>query len=125
MTPAIVFPNPEAWAVDYLTARIPGVTFGVADAGTGPRRVLIRRDGGLALGPATDSARLTVRVFAESEVVAHDLALRVHAFLRASVGIGPVRAVGSTSGPSYVPDPTGPLYLFTCELVFRGSPLTV
>lgn len=117
-------PDTEAWAVAYLSALLPADVFvGIADARAGAKRVLVRRDGGPTSSVVSEIARLSVRCFAHTEAAASDLARLAQAHLAASEGIGPVRRYDGTSGPSWVPDPTGPCYLLTCELTVVGTPL--
>ena len=117
-----LFPDTEAWAVGYLQPLL-AATVGVSDAGSGPRRVLVRRDGGPGESVVTETVRLSVRCFAESETVAHELARLAQAHLSASPGVGPVRRYRLSGGPVFIPDRTGPCYLLTVELTVRGTDL--
>lgn len=123
--PVVVFPDLELWATGYLRTALGAEAdhVGNQDDTSAAKRVVVRRDGGPQLSPVTEDARLGVRVFAPTEQEATDLARLTQAHLAASVGQGPVRRYRGLSGPSALPDPSGPMRYLTCELTVVGSSL--
>ena len=86
------------------------------------RAVVVRRDGGPQQG-LFDTARLTVRVWADHEQDAADLARLVRALLVVSPGTGPIVGALSPQGPMGVPDASQPQKFLTVELKLRGADL--
>lgn len=109
----LIFPDAELWATQYLrtalTARAETYATNVfvgmkVPSSRRDRMILIRRDGGTATG-LTDSARLSLRVWATTEQDATDLARLALALLWAAPGRDPVVAsVTHDSGPVSIPD---------------------
>jgi len=130
MLPVVVFPDVEAWCVQYLQAQLAArpepYASGVVVATKIPnpradRMVIVRRDGGPRMGVAHEIARLGVRVFGETDEVATDLTQLVRALLAASPGEGPIRRYVEISGPSYLIEESGqPVRYFTAELTSRA-----
>lgn len=87
-----------------------------------PRMVSIVRDGGSVRG-LIDNPRLRVRVWADKDQEASDLARLVVAAFKVSPGSGPVLSVSSVFGPSPVADSSQPQYLVNVELRLRCLPL--
>lgn len=131
----ILFPDVEAWAVDYMTAALAARTepyaadVHVADGGIPrakpPRMVLFRRDGGSRLDLRRESARLTVRVFGTTDTESRELASLVRALIGAAADGNPVALVREMAGPTPVPDAAGkPAYrLMSYDLTVVGQPL--
>lgn len=87
---------------------------------TSKRLVVIRDDGGQALGDVRAIARLGVRVWAATDAETSDLANLVSALIGACEGNGPVRR-SSAARPFDVTEASGrPCQYFTAELVVRG-----
>jgi len=129
--PAVVMPDAELWATTYirtaLAARPESYAAGVTvdnekPTTTKPRIVTVRRDGGRQEG-LFDFPRLTVRVWADDEQEASDLARLVRALLMVAPGSGPVVRVESTTGPQGVPGDSQPQKFFTVDVKTRGSAL--
>lgn len=127
----VVHPDVELWATGYLRAALAGRPELVAASvhvsnqkptTNKPRTVVVRRDGGPQRG-LFDFPRLGVRVWADKEQPASDLARLVQALLLAAPGDGPVLRVQSLSGPSGVPDESQFQKYLTVELMTRGEPL--
>lgn len=127
--PVVIFDDIEAWTVGKLDAALAArdesyaqdvtVATEVPEERTA-RMVIVRRDGG-GRGVVLEQPRLGVRVFAESEIEAGDLARLASALLWASPDGHPVSKVTITGGPYRVADPsTAALYYFTAELVSKG-----
>lgn len=93
-----------------------------AKAGTSARQVVVRRDGGPQRG-LFDFPRLGINVWAATEQDATDLARLTQALLMNSPGTNGIVSVTSLSGPSPVPDATGPHRYFTAELKIRCASL--
>ena len=128
---AVIFPDVELWATGYLRAALAarpeafasGVFVSNAKPTTNkPRTVVVRRDGGPQRG-LFDFPRLTVRVWADKEKDASDLARLVQALLVVSPGNGPVVAATVLSGPQGIPDDSQPQKLLGVELQTRGTNL--
>lgn len=130
---AILFPDVELWATDFLRAalseRNEGYAWGVYVSNTVPkdrrdRMVIVRRDGGLSDG-LRDNARLSVRIWAKKEQDATDLARLVQALLWAAPDGNPVLSVNQQSGPTPVADESKqPLRFLVFEVATRGIALT-
>jgi hypothetical protein len=125
-------PDSELWGTGYIRAFLQGRSEPYA-AGVSvvkvkpttnkPRLVQIRRDGGPLIG-VFDHPRLTVRVFADVDQEASDLArLVMGAFKIAALGSGPVVALTSLSGPNPIPDSSQPQYVIDAELMMRCTVL--
>lgn len=136
MTQAILFPDVEVWAINYLSSALAPLvsTYAYADAYVAnalpqtrrPRQVIVRRDGGPRLDLVRDAARLTVRVYGRNDGEAAELAALVRALLGAAAdGSTPVVRVRELAGPLPVPDANGqPDYrLMTVEVTVKGTPL--
>lgn len=126
MTTPIIFPDVELWAASYLRTTLashgyPGM-FVSNKRETQATAVQVRRDGGPA-GQVLETPRLGVNVYAPSEQAATDLARTVSALLRAAPDGSPVVRVTQTSGPSPIPDESGPRRYMTFELTVRGADL--
>jgi hypothetical protein len=127
----VLFPDVELWATGYLRTELAGRAESYAasvyvsnakPAANRPRTVVVRRDGGPQQG-TLDFPRLTVRVWADKEKEASDLARLVHALLMDARGDGPVVSVSSISGPLGVADDSQPQKYLSVELRTRGSNL--
>lgn len=128
---AAIFPDVELWATGYLrtalAARSEPFAAGVYVSNTKPstnraRTVVVRRDGGPQRG-LFDFPRMSVRVWADKEQDAADLARLVQALLVVSPGNGPVVAASVLSGPQGIPDDSQPQKYLSVELQTRGSAL--
>ncbi len=128
---AVVPPDAELWATGYLRAWLlerpepyaDGVKVGkVKPPVNSPRMVAVRRDGGLVAG-LVDNPRLAVRVWADGDQEASDLARLLVAAIKMAPGNGPVLSVVSIFGPSPIPDSSQPQYLVNAELRLRCSAL--
>ena len=128
--PLVVFPDIEAWLIDYLQAALDGFdaeyTRGVVvDIDTRKprpaRSVVIRRDGGPQLDRVRELARVAINVWADTDANATDLAQLVRALIVASPNGRPVLRA-TAPGPVAVPDESGqPLRYFVAELTVRGA----
>lgn len=133
--PAVVFPDAEAWAVEYLDEALKnrpepyaqGVYISTRKPNTRrDRMVLVRRDGGPRLDLVRDLARLTIRVFGSDEKEAHDLAALVRALLGVAAEVDDaVLDVHEQSGPLPVEDDLdGTTFrLLVVEVTFVGRSL--
>lgn len=128
---AVIFPDVELWATGYLrtalAARSEPYAAGVGVANdksktTAEKKVVVRRDGGPQRG-LFDFPRLTVRVWADKEQDASDLARLVQALLVVSPGNGPVVKASVLSGPQGIPDASQPQKYLAVELQTRGVDL--
>jgi hypothetical protein len=129
----VVPPDAELWATGYVRTFLQGrdepyatdVTVGKVKPTTNvPRMVTIRRDGGLVDG-VVDNPRLTIRVWADKDQEASDLARLLVAAIKACPGNGPALAVTNVFGPSPIPDSSQPQYLVNAELRLRCTPLEI
>lgn len=129
--PAVIFPDIELWATIYLRAALAdrdepfasNVYVSNAKPSTNkPRIVAVRRDGGPQRG-LFDFPRLTVRVWADKERDASDLARLVQALLVNAPGDGPVVAVDVLSGPQGIPDDSQSQKVLSVEFQTRGTSL--
>ena len=129
--PRVLFPDVELWATGYLRTKLAvraepfAATVHVANvkpATNRPRIVVVRRDGGPQRG-LFDFPRLAVRVWADKEQDAADLARLVQALLVTAPGTGPVVAATVLSGPQGIPDDSQPQKYLSVELQTRGTPL--
>lgn len=125
---AAIFPDAELWATGYLRGALAARTepyaanVGVANdksKTTQVRKVVVRRDGGPQRG-LFDFPRLAVRVWADVEQEASDLARLVQALLVVSPGNGPVVRAVILSGPQGIPDDSQPQKYLSVELQIRG-----
>lgn len=128
---ALIPPDAELWGTGYLrtalAARLETYAQGVYVSNTKPttnrpRTVVIRRDGGLQRG-AFDYPRLAVRVWADVEREASDLARLVQAILLGAPGDGPCVRVTSLSGPSPIAEAGQFQKYLTVEAQMRCAPL--
>jgi hypothetical protein len=127
-------PDVELWATGYLrtalvarpesyaVARVDNAKASEKVRPYPARQVVVRRDGGPQDG-LFDNARLTVRVWADDEQDAADLARLVRALLMVAPGNGPVVRVESSTGPQGVPGDSQPQKFFTADVQTRGSAL--
>lgn len=128
LQPAPVMPvDAELWLTGYLRTWLAGRSEPFAagvyisndkPATNRPRMIAVRRDGGPIVG-VLDNPRLAVRVWADREQEASDLARLVVGALKVSPGNGPCVGVTSVFGPSPIPDSSQPQRLVNCELVLR------
>lgn len=133
--PTVIFPDVELWATAYLraalAARVEEYTEDVfvSNAVPSPRRprmVVVRRDGGPRLDKTREAARLSCRVWAESEQDVADLASMVRALMWAAPDGNPVCRVNDLAGPSAVADESGtPLRFMSFELIVRAANLVI
>jgi hypothetical protein len=109
-----------------LTARTEPYAAGVrvsnSKVGNTARQVVVRRDGGPQRG-VLDYPRLGVRVWADVEQEASDLARLVQALLLDAPGTGGIVAARSMSGPTGIPDESQPQKYLTVELIIRCTDL--
>lgn len=128
---AVVFDDAELVATSYLRGALAARSEPYADSvyvgntkpvTNRPRAVVVRRDGGPQDG-VFDTARLTVRVWANDEQECADLARLVRALLVVSPGTGRVVSASSPQGPQGVPGDSQPQKFFTVELKMRGANL--
>lgn len=133
MRPAIVWPDLELWAIDYLESRLADRTEPFAQdvdvrnlvPKTMPARLVTVRDDGGGRDDVTKSASLGVNVWAANPFDCSNLARLVTAFFEDAAGHGPVKAHLSTSGPYPVPEDSGkPHRYLSVDLVVTGIPLT-
>lgn len=127
----VVAPDAELWATaalrSALAARSETYAAGVFVGNEKPttnraRTVVVRRDGGSQVG-LFDYPRLTVRVWADVEQEASDLARLVQALFLNAAGDGVCVAVTSLGGPSGVPDDSQFQKVLTVEARLRCTPL--
>ena len=133
LRPSILWPDVEAWAVNYLrtalAARTEPYASGVqvrTDVGKAmPARLVTVRDDGGTRGDVTRSSGIGVNVWAATDEDCSDLARLVCALLEASAGSGPVVACTGSFGPYPVPDDSGkPHRYMSVDLIVTGAPLT-
>jgi hypothetical protein len=125
-----VAPDVELILTGYLRAALgarpepyaAGVRVSNAKVGNTARQVVIRRDGGAQRG-VFDFPRLGVRVWADVEQEASDLARLVQALLLDAAGSNGIVRATSLSGPSGVPDEAQPQKYLTVELTIRCTDL--
>ncbi len=128
MQPASVYP-PDAilWATGYLRAFLAGRSEPFASgvsvvkdkpADNRPRIVSVVRDGGPIQG-LIDNPRLRIRVWADKDQEASDLARLIVGAIKVSPGDGPVLSVTNVFGPSPIADSSQPQYLVNAELRLR------
>jgi len=87
---------------------------------TSKRLVVIRDDGGNALGDVRAIARLGIRVWGADAAETSDLANLVSALIGSTEGAGPIRR-SEANRPYDVTETSGrPVQYFTAELVVRG-----
>ena len=87
---------------------------------TSKRLVVIRDDGGNALGDVRAIARLGIRVWGANAGETSDLANLVSALIGSTEGAGPIRR-SEANRPYDVTETSGrPVQYFTAELVVRG-----
>lgn len=127
----VVAPDAELWATGALRSALAGrsepyaadVFVGNEKPATNrARMVVVRRDGGPMSG-VFDHPRLTVRVWADLEQDASDLAGLVQALLLNAPGDGVCVAATSLSGPSGVPDDSQFQKVLTVEMQLRCTSL--
>jgi hypothetical protein len=132
LQPAAVMPaDAELWGTGYLRTFLAGraepYASGVWVGRTKPtenkpRIVAVRRDGGPITG-IFDNPRLTIRVWANSDDDAADLARLIVGAISVSPGHGPVVAVTNLFGPSPIPDSSQAQYMVNAELKLRCAVL--
>jgi hypothetical protein len=130
---AVAFPDVELWATTYLRAALSVrpepytanvYVNNVVPAQRHDRMCIVRRDGGPRLDAVREAARLNVRVWAQTEQDATDLARIVSALLWAAPDGDPVLRVEQPTGPTPVADESQqPLRLLAFEVVVRGTQL--
>jgi hypothetical protein len=129
----IIHPDAELWLCDYFRDRLADRDETYAtDVYVGnkipsdrrSRMVIVRRDGGLTTD-VFDLPRFGIRVFANTERNATDLALLIRALLVDAPNAHAAAWVNVFSGPSVVDDPSAqPLRYLTAEAALRGADLT-
>ncbi|QCB93300.1 hypothetical protein [Cellulomonas shaoxiangyii] len=136
MWPAIIWPDLELWAIDYLKARLAtrpepfaqGVAVRNVVPDTMPARLITVRDDGGGRSDATKTASLGVNIWAgaaKNPADCSNLARLVTALLEDAAGYGPVKAHLSTSGPYPVAEASAkPHRYLSVDLVVTGTPLT-
>jgi len=87
---------------------------------TSKRLVVIRDDGGNALGDVRAIARLGVRVWGANAGETSDLANLVSALIGSTEGAGPIRRSEANRPFDVTEASTRPCQYFTAELVVRG-----
>jgi hypothetical protein len=127
MTTPIIFPDVELWATAYLRTTLaahgyPGI-FVSNQRGSQTSAVWVRRDGGPEQDKVLELPRLGINVFHTTEQKVGDLARTVSALLRAAADGEPVTRVHQASGPSPIPDASGPRRFMSFELTVRGANL--
>lgn len=128
MGEVIAFPDPEAWAVQFLKSRTErdGRKVGTKAPKTGTRYTRVSRVGGASRDLVTDSPMILVECFADDGVTAADDAKIDRALLMAAARLSDdVARVQDVGGPSFLPDPDTnlPRYQFTVQLDMRGTAL--
>lgn len=127
----VIPPDVELWATGYLRAflasRPEPFAAGVyisntKPTGNRPRTVAVRRDGGPVRG-VFDFPRIAVRVWADKEQEAADLARLIVAGLKIAPGNGPCVATLAVFGPSPIPDAAQYERLVNAELQMRCTDL--
>ena len=130
--PVIAFPDATLLVVEYLKAKMPGVSIGSRvpeSRGTGfPEFIRVRRIGGARRTLVTDRPRIDVGCWAGSEGAAWDLMARARAYalsMGGAFGGTTVYEVTEVSGPQWVPDAVSgqPKYAFAFECSVRGTEL--
>lgn len=137
---AMVYPDAELWACDYLHEALQArpevyaadvyvgnrIPSGEDEEDTGGRRdrmVIVRRDGGLE-GELVDNARLSLQVWATTDQEASDLARLVRGLLFAAPTGAPLVRISLESGPTDSPDESGqPCKYLVVTAALRGVPL--
>lgn len=128
MRPAIVFPDVEMWATQYLRGALSAHGFpGIFVSNTREDQdtaVWVRRDGGSPVNEVMEVARLGINVFAKGpdDAKVSLLARTVSALMRAAADGKPVCRVDELSGPSPVSDYLPRRYM-TFSLTLRGLEL--
>lgn len=115
MLRAALADRPESWASDVYVGNEKPTT-------NRPRCVVIRRDGGRKTG-VFDYPRFGVRVFADVEQEAADLARLVIALFFVAPGDGVCVATSNFLGPNGVPDASQFQKYFTFEAQLRCPPI--
>lgn len=138
LRPSYVYQDAEALVIDYLrpvlAARpetfLQGIELGnkkpESGSGVAPGRyVYVRRIGGQPREEYLDLARIDFKCYGRSEEEAHDIAALIRALMQASVNSAGITNVQQFLGLTNTPDPlsNAPRYLFTMELMIKGSPL--
>lgn len=129
--PGIVWPDVEAAFITHMQTAL-AASAAPAAAGvhvgrmqtTATRQVIVRDDGGPRIGDVRATARIGVRVLAETWPDCADLAALVVALIGAWPDGKPVAAVSSLSRGYPIADESAiPERYITAELVVRGSSL--
>lgn len=131
---AVVWPDVEAAAITYLkaalTARAESYASGVTVMNKVPttrpaRMVLVRDDGGPALGDVRATARMGIQVWAATTADAADLAALVVALIMAWPNGSATVLRASASRPFPIADESGNTYRYlTADLTIRGTGLS-
>lgn len=129
VVPTVLFPDVERLVVTHLRSALPaavgvGITRRADRSGSVPVRfVAIRRDGGPTVDRVLTAALLAVRVWAEDDQSATELALFVQHSITRMAGVWPVTDVQDLSGPSSVPDDESglPMRYLTQQLYVLGD----
>ena len=128
----VVMPDVELWACGYLKTALAARPEAFANAYVGikvpqlrqSRMVVVRRDGGPRLDTVREAARLSVNVWAPTDLECANLARLVRALLWQAADGDPVCRVSDLSGPSSVADESEvPRRFFSVELIVRGTSL--
>lgn len=123
------WPDVELWATGHLRAALAARPEPFAasvfvsnnkPATNRPRAVVVRRDGG-SVRDLIDRARLTIRVWADDEREASDLARLVRSLMLAAPGDGTCTAVTHLSGPLGVPDESQPQKYISFDVALRPT----
>jgi hypothetical protein len=126
----VLFPDVEAWLVRYLQDALDdrpepyctGVVVGIdLDNPRPARAVQVRRDGGPRLDAVRELARLGINVWAGTDAEVTDLAGMVRALIAACPDGQPVVKSTEQSGPTPIPDESGPRRYLVTELIVRGT----
>lgn len=129
--PAVIFPDVEQWAGDYLRAALAArpeayaadvAVANGADENVG-RVVTVADDGG-SRAEVTKVSSIRFNVWADDEAEASDLARMVTALLESATSEGPICGHVSTFGPTRLPEQSErPHWFGSVDLVVRGTAL--
>ncbi|MFJ1789546.1 hypothetical protein ACIOML_35210 [Streptomyces anulatus] len=128
--PVVVMPDAVAVVTGYLRGALKahGRPVPVVSRIPSPRPsafVRVQRIGGMQQTPVSDSPRLDIHCWGESESAAHDLAALSRALLGVLPGVRDgvtVYRVAEVGGPIWLPDSetSTPRYAFAVEIHMRG-----
>lgn len=127
----IMFPDPVAAAISFLTAYLPASVWVAQDvpANRPVELVTVTDTGGAGTyDHVLDETRLTLDVWAADSIRASELARTIYALMWAWPGIGQgVYRRQGWSRPAYLPDSETriPRYVLTVTLSFRGEAVEV